>query len=160
MNKTDQFWTRVGRVLTDWRLLGIVFVIAICVALGVAISASSEARDATITANRAIETNRAKTEADVRKAQIVVHGQCYRQEDARRRIRAYMAESVRLAAESALPGAPNITPEQRVALDKVAAAIVDAGASILPNIDCAKVAPLPPNLTKAEKAALPEEGGP
>jgi hypothetical protein len=155
MKNLDAFWTKVGRILTDWRLLGVLFVLAICIALGVAISAASEARDATETANRAIEADRVKSNADTRKAQIVVYGQCFRQDDGRRRLRAYMAESVRLAAESALPGAPDITAEQRVALDKVAATIVDAGKIILPDIDCNELAPLPPNLTRAEKAALP-----
>jgi len=144
------------RIFTDWRLLGIVFVLAIGVALGIAISAAEEARDATAAVRNESETNDARTEADVRKARIIVHGQCARQEDTRRRIRAYMAESVRLAAETALPGAPAITQEQRDALDKVASTIVEAGESILPDIDCAKVAPLPLNLTDAEKAALPK----
>jgi len=163
MNKTDKVYTRMGKAVTDWRFLGFVFVIAVCIALGVAISAADDARDATTTANKAIETNRAKTEVDVRKARIVSHGTCLRLDDSRRRIRTFIAESVRLSNETSLDPAPEFTPNQRIILDRLGETIATAGDKVLPPIDCDVEVPLPRNITDAEKAILPElepiEGG-
>jgi hypothetical protein len=71
---------------------------------------------------------------------------------------------VRLSNETSLDPAPEFTPNQRIILDKLGEAIAAAGDTVLPPIDCTVDAPLPPDVTEAEKDILPKlgpiEGGP
>jgi len=142
-------WRKIGRTLTDWRIFGALFVITVVVSLLLSLSAADTAR---LTA----QENRRRFTAQIRETEVIAHSQCFRVNDVRRRIRSYMAEAVRLAFESPLTPAPPFTSEQRAALDALATTISDAGASILPFVDCDRAAPLPPNMTADEKAQLPE----
>lgn len=138
----------VGVVVLGVALLG-ASVVAIFLTLG------AQQRQVQRARTDRMEQDLANT-ASQRKDRIITHGQCLTLNDGRRRARAYSEESVRLTYESVLPGQPPFTPEQQVAVDKLAAAIRAAGRSILPDVDCDKVTPLPPNMTAAERGRLPK----
>lgn len=149
MNRLDEVWTRVGRALTDWRLLGVLFVVTVAVALLVSL-------DAADTAKRATEDTERQTTAQNRESMVVAHGACLRGNDARRRIRAFNAETIRITFTRLLESDDEVPPETIKLLDDIATEVAVAGDSILPDVDCDKAAPLPPNMTAAERDQLPK----
>ncbi len=144
MNRMDKAWTGVGRVLTDWRLLGAVFVLAIAVALLVSLDASDAAR-------RAIKDTRRQTLAQANESQVNdydqqvdLHDACLRDNDSRRRDRTLFLNLYDLAA-AAPPAVPRTPAEQKFLDDFLAAARLDV-VNQTPPLDCDAESPRPNGL--------------
>ncbi len=142
-------WKKVGSALTNWRLLGALFVVTVVVALFVALSAAD-------TAKLAAGNTRRQAIAQTRQTRVIEHAQCLRVNDVRRRIRAFNAETIRIVFTRYLESDDGLPPETAKMLDDIAIEVSDAGKQILSNTDCDKVSPLPKNTTGAERAQLPQ----
>ena len=149
--------------LTDPRFLGTVAVLLVVGAAAAGVSATKAATTATKKATaankRTAEISQAFHHQQViqnRQSMIVANGQCLRLNDGRRRFRKALADDITILFRAVLPDSQTPSPAQITALNELAAKVALRNGQILQAVNCAKAAPLPPNVTVAEAAQLPK----